>query len=543
VGNSSEGKDVLSRSADVVLMALVALAVVAIGIFAAILLLNALPEQTPTEVVPADDSWERVKAAGKIVVGTSADYPPFEYYIGRELIDGFDIALMDEIARRLGVKVEYREYAFDALGDALARGRIDAAIAAISVSPERAATMDFTDAYWVTLDAILAYFTSPVRVNSVVDLAGHRVGVQRGSIYETWLRRDLVGTELTSGNNLIAYEDLDQAISDLTGGRIDFVAMDLPPARVLDQQVGLKIVGQGLNQQSFAVALPKGASALRQEINLALGQLRGEGKIAQLAWQYLELAPGELWPTSTVTPRPEVPGTPYPQTTTPRPGASSTATPSVTPQPTSTPELPVIQSFSVSPNEIAAGECVAIAWSAGSGASGVRILRDSTVIVDNGGLEGQQADCPDQAGSYTYRLEAYNALGQVVSQDQMVTVTGNPLVGTQWQVISYYDPNNGGGMASVLSGTSLTAAFGADGMVNGSAGCNSYSARYVVDGSLLAITPPTSTLRVCETPQGIMGQETAFLAALVSAGSFAIDGNQLNILNASGQVVLTLSEQ
>jgi heat shock protein HslJ len=181
------------------------------------------------------------------------------------------------------------------------------------------------------------------------------------------------------------------------------------------------------------------------------------------------------------------------------------------------------------------------------GASGSRILRNGTVIADNAGLSGEQTDCPDQAGSYTYRLEAYNEAGHTVTRERTIAVTGsaadNPLGGTQWQVISYYDANHAEGMAPVLSGTSLTAIFGSDGQVNGSAGCNSYSASYTVDGSLLAISPAAPTARMCETPEGIMAQETAFMAAMASAGSFAIDGEQLHLLNASGQLVMVLSGQ
>ena len=121
--------------------------------------------------------------------------------------------------------------------------------------------------------------------------------------------------------------------------------------------------------------------------------------------------------------------------------------------------------------------------------------------------------------------------------------TDNPLMGTQWQVIFYSGPSSAGGMAPVLGGTSLTAAFGSDGMLTGSAGCNSYSTGYHVEGSQLILSPPSSTARLCETPEGIMDQEAAFLAALGSAASFAIDGEQLILLNASGRSVLILSRQ
>ena len=172
------------------------------------------------------------------------------------------------------------------------------------------------------------------------------------------------------------------------------------------------------------------------------------------------------------------------------------------------------------------------------------------MIIDKGLPAGQQTDCLDTAGSYTYHLEAYNAAGESVFQERQVRVVEpeqpeppeNPLVGTRWQVTAIYDAEVGG-IGLVLPGTSLTVAFDTDGKVNGSSGCNTYSASYLVDGSLLAITPPTSTFKICDTPEGIMEQETAFLSALASAGSFTLEGNQLQIQSASGNPVLDLVSQ
>jgi polar amino acid transport system substrate-binding protein len=456
----------MAKTIDVVLAGLVALALVAVGIFGVVLLVDYLDAPPPAETATVDDSWQRVQAAGKMVVGTAADYPPFAYSVGRESIDGFDIALMDAIGQRLGVQIEYRNYPFDQLGNRLGQGEIDAAIAALSVSPERTAQMDFSQAYYVTQSAVLSYFTNPDTIHYLAELAGYRVGVQKGTVYESWLRRDLVGAGLTAEENLSTYPEIGAAVAALTGGEIDFVVLDLPPAQILAQQVGLTIAGQDLNRQSFAVAVPKGASSLQAEIDRAISQLRGDGTLAQLAWGYL--ASDLLPPTATATPGALPPSTvvpPAPLTTTPGPGGSATPTASVTPTLTAT------------------------------------LTPTATPGADN------------------------------------------PLAGTSWLVTAYYNPNNLGGMASVLSGTSLTAAFASSGQVSGSAGCNSYSGSYSVDGSLLAITPMAATAMACDTPEGIMEQETAFLAALASAGSYAIDGGQLNILNTSGQLVVLLTGQ
>ena len=134
-----------------------ALTIAVLAIIAIVIVLVVRPSTAVARgAAPVDDSWERVQAAGKIVVGTSADYPPFEFYTGDFQIDGFDIALMDEIGQRLGIQVEYHNFAFDGLGGALQLGQIDAAIAAISVTPEREAEVDFSNVYFVGQDGVLA---------------------------------------------------------------------------------------------------------------------------------------------------------------------------------------------------------------------------------------------------------------------------------------------------------------------------------------------------------------------------------------------------
>jgi heat shock protein HslJ len=204
-----------------------------------------------------------------------------------------------------------------------------------------------------------------------------------------------------------------------------------------------------------------------------------------------------------------------------------------TPVPTSAPEQPVIYSFSVVPNQIAEGDCVDVNWSAGGGASYVRVLRNGAAIVDNGPLTGHGNDCPAPAGSYTYQMEAYNAAGQSVSQQQTVNVSAttpqNPLANTYWRATQV----NG---QPVLDGTNLTANFDENGGVNGSSGCNTYSASYSVSGDTLLIGTPGASSQFCADPPGIMDQETAFLNALASSTSFSMEGNQLYVTTGGGLI-------
>jgi heat shock protein HslJ len=220
------------------------------------------------------------------------------------------------------------------------------------------------------------------------------------------------------------------------------------------------------------------------------------------------------------------------------PGTGPTPT---VPAATAAPSPPFINGFAVSPNIIQAGECVNLAWRVGGGVALTQLKRDGLIVLDNAPLDGIAQECLGNIGTVVYRLEATNSVGQSVFREEPVSVlepgSGNPLTGASWQVTSY---NNGaGGVVSVLEGTTLTASFSAEGDLNGSAGCNSYSTTYGVSGSTLLTNPPIATRQVCGEPAGIMGQEAAFLAALDSVATFEITGNQLTIRNPGGQTALT----
>jgi polar amino acid transport system substrate-binding protein len=254
---------------------------------------------------PAADAWAAVQARGRLIVGTSADYPPFAFYTDEFALDGFDVALAQLLGERLGVEVEFSDMAFDGLGGALAVGQIDAAIAAISVTEARRAVVDFSSVYHVSEDAALARTDSAIALRSLADLAPYRVGVQAGSVYETWLQEAGAATGVLSPGNLLAYTETTAAIDDLIAGRVDVIIADRLPLEVVARDdAALAIVGRGLNEQQFAVALPSGSN-LTPRINEALAALQVEGTLAELAERYLSLEEAEL--ASLPTPQPEEP--------------------------------------------------------------------------------------------------------------------------------------------------------------------------------------------------------------------------------------------
>ncbi len=146
---------------------------------------TATPRPTATPA-PANDDLARVKAAGKLRVGTSGDYAPFAFYTQNFQLDGLDIALMRELARRIGVpQVEFQDFAFDGVLDALRLKQVDVAAAALTVTDQRMQTVDFTNYYYVGADGVVARADSNVpQITSAQGLIGRKVGVQRGSVYK-----------------------------------------------------------------------------------------------------------------------------------------------------------------------------------------------------------------------------------------------------------------------------------------------------------------------------------------------------------------------
>ena len=125
-------------------------------------------------------------------------------------------------------------------------------------------------------------------------LATQRVGVQSGSVYETFMQDTLVDTKQMPASNLYSYPDIEHAVKDLKNKRIDLVLLDNQPAQTFVQQGGVKLVGEGIDPQLYAMAIPKGADSFRRVLDKALTGVVDSGAYAELAAKYLGLDKGEV---------------------------------------------------------------------------------------------------------------------------------------------------------------------------------------------------------------------------------------------------------
>lgn len=210
------------------------------------------------------------------IVGTSADYPPFEYFQDNKII-GFDIELIQEIGKRLGKTIEIRDMSFDGLLAALQSKRIDLAISAISPTLDRAKSVDFTRPYFSTETVLVCHTLSGI--HSTAELAGMSFGVQAGSIYETYANSSLI--QRFNPARIRSLPRIPDLVQELKSRRLSCLILGAEEAqRLVHTQKDFMILP--LEQDSahdiphFAIALPKD-SPHRADVDTALAEIIADG--------------------------------------------------------------------------------------------------------------------------------------------------------------------------------------------------------------------------------------------------------------------------
>jgi polar amino acid transport system substrate-binding protein len=217
----------------------------------------------------------------KIQVATDATWAPFEYIdTETEEIVGFDIDLFDAIAERADLDFEYVNVAWEPLLAGMATGTYDAAISSITITPERAAEMNFSHPYFAA-GQIIVILKSTTDITGPETLAGKSVGVQTGTT------GDDLATSI-NGTDVRRYDEIGLAFVALTTDQIDAVICDNPVAAgYVAQEDTLKTVGEPLTSEEYGIAVAKGEEELLEKINTALDELLDEGIIEELIEKWL----------------------------------------------------------------------------------------------------------------------------------------------------------------------------------------------------------------------------------------------------------------
>ncbi len=229
----------------------------------------------------ADNSLENVMKAGKLVMLTNAGFPPFEYVEGTEPV-GVDVDVAQAIADELGVTLQVVDMDFEGLINALVSGKGDIVAAGMSITEDRLKSVDFTVEYVTSAQYMIVKEGSPIA--TLEDLKGKAIGVQTGTTGDFIISDEIdlaEGVLNGTGAEIKHYKTALEAALDLNTGRLDAVVIDKHPATAIaEKNPGLTVAEKAISdEESYAIAVKKGGTALKTKIDEVLKKLISEGKI------------------------------------------------------------------------------------------------------------------------------------------------------------------------------------------------------------------------------------------------------------------------
>jgi arginine/ornithine transport system substrate-binding protein len=212
-------------------------------------------------------------------IGVEGAYPPFSELGTDGKLKGFDIDIANEVCARLKRPCELVQAEFDAMIPALRARKFDAIVASMSITPERLRAVDFSDKYYFTAARMLIKRESNLQITPEA-LKGKRLGVQRSTIH------DRFATATFKGAQIVRYGKQDEVYLDLVSGRLDAALQDsvaaelgflrTPPGKPFEFR-GPEYTDPAFFGTGAGIAVRKGDTALREQINAALKAIRTDG--------------------------------------------------------------------------------------------------------------------------------------------------------------------------------------------------------------------------------------------------------------------------
>ena len=247
-------------------------------------------EETPAEPAAAASLLEKVKTSGKLVVGTEAQYAPYEFKDLNANFAGCDMWLAQQIADHLGVELEVVDMSFDGIIPAVKSGQVDLGIAAFTKTPERAEEIDFSDLYEKSAQLLIVKAGNADLYSTKESLAGQKVGAQKGTIQSQLIQTALPDSEL------FELEKYPALALEVQNGNI--------AGLVVDQAVGESLIATsngGLEVSDFeftaeeasfgkAAVIAKGNEDFVAVVNEVINQVVSDGSYQKAYDEAVELA-------------------------------------------------------------------------------------------------------------------------------------------------------------------------------------------------------------------------------------------------------------
>ena len=219
-----------------------------------------------------------VQKAGKLMIATSPDFPPFESLEGDAVV-GIEPDIMKLICEKLGVEAEFVQMDFDSVLIGIQAAKYDCAMSGITVTPDRQKNMLFTDAYYNAAQVIVVAEGSPI--TGKADLNGKVASVQTGTTAESGCQDEGIEVQAFAANA--------DAKAALTTGKVDaWVVDNLTAMQMVEEGDGLVILDEKMTEEPYAFAFAMGSEDLVAAINDALAQLIADGTVEGIFGSYGE---------------------------------------------------------------------------------------------------------------------------------------------------------------------------------------------------------------------------------------------------------------
>lgn len=230
----------------------------------------------------SDQSLQKVKDKKTLVLGTSADYPPFEFTImknGKKQIVGYDTLVAKQIAKDMGVKLKVVNTEFPSLISELQDKKVDIVMAGMVSTKARKKTVDFSKSYYTVENVLLVQKADASKYNTTASLKGKSIGAQQSTTQETIAKKQL------SSANLVTESNFTSLTSELKNGTLAGVVTESEIAENLvktypDKYAIAKVkLTTPKNDFYINVAVRKGDTALKKQINKSLTKMEKNGDL------------------------------------------------------------------------------------------------------------------------------------------------------------------------------------------------------------------------------------------------------------------------
>lgn len=230
-------------------------------------------------------------AKNTLKVATNAEFPPFENVNKSGGYEGYDIDLINAIAKKLNMKVEISNMKFDSVITSVQSGACDVGVSGLTITDERKKSVNFSDSYYAASQVVIHKRGDTVIGGSTADavkasLSGKKIGVCMGFTGKSYVEENV-----KDAKEVKTYDNISLAMIDLVNGSIDCIVMDdvvaKQAANSANNKDKVEVVATALTAEDYGIALAKNNKDLTDKINKALAELKADGTVDSLVKKWI----------------------------------------------------------------------------------------------------------------------------------------------------------------------------------------------------------------------------------------------------------------